>query len=588
VDGRNWYIKIALRHSSFGASIVQPYSARLFSKINAGPALLFGLFFACPVYANCNFPEDSAEIIRGSIYIEGNNNDRRDRIEAGIAGVSVSNGCEVVQTDAGGNYRIPIHETQILFISKPAEFDLPLDANNIPQFFYRHYPEGTPSEIAGTSIEWAWPVIEATGPLPSVLNFGLLPREQPSTEFTAHAFADTQARYELGQDNLREELVNPLIGNPYGVDFGITVGDVVYDNLGLYDRHKAMMALMDIPQWNLPGNHDINFASPDAIFANETYKSHFGPSYYSFNHGNVHFVALNNVEYAGDEKQFGDSRYRGFIPEYQLDWLEQDLANVAKDKLIVIATHIPLVSEADDGRSEPASGPGTENFPRLLEILEPFSNIYGIAGHDTSNSWKVEVNHSHGWQGQPWIAHTLAEVRGSGWTRGLKDSRDVRDAIMEDGNPNGFYVLKFDDTEVTPDFIPFPFGADATQRLRITLDPPLSEQDGGSINRGTLQSDTKIVVNLFDGGVRDSVWVSIDGNEAVAATYTVRTDPLVEKLRNTYQDTDSEYSAPTRSAHIWELGLPENIESGLHRIEAHAEDEFGQRRKGSMTFEVID
>lgn len=563
-------------------------SLNIFNNWHRYFSLISCILLSPHAFANCNFPADSEEIISGSVYIERNNNDRRDRIEAGIAGVSVSNGCEVVQTDNGGNYQIPIHATQILFISKPANFDLPLDANNIPQFFYRHYPQGTPDEIAGTSIEWAWPVIEATGPLPSVLNFGLLPREPSETSFSAHAFADTQARYELGQDMLREDLVNPLIGNPYGVEFGITVGDVVYDNLGLYDRHKAMMGLMDIPQWNLPGNHDINFASPDAIFANETYKSHFGPTYYSFNQGNVHFVALSNVEYAGAGKEFGDSGYRGFIPEYQLNWLEQDLANVSSDKLIVIATHIPLVSEADDGQSEPASGPATENFARLLEILEPYSNIYGIAGHDTSNSWKVEVNHSHGWQGQPWIAHTLAEVRGSGWTKGLSDTRGVRDSIMQDGNPNGFYVLKFDDTNVTPEFIPFPFGPDAAQRLRITLDPPLSEQEGGSVNRGRADTDTKIVVNLFDGGMRDSVFASIDGSDSEPMLYTVRTDPLIEKLNSDYQDTENEYSDATRSAHIWEMDLPSELSTGIHTIEIQTEDEFGQQRQGAMTFEIID
>jgi hypothetical protein len=554
----------------------------------ASPAFLISLFLGSPVFANCNFSDDSEEIIRGSIYSETNDNNRRDRFEAGIANVNVSNGCEVVQTDSGGNYRIPIHATQILFITKPAEFDLPLDDSNSPQFFYRHYPEGTPKEIAGTSIEWAWPVIEPTGPLPSVMNFGLIERELSASEFTAHAFADTQARYEIGQDMLREDLVNPLIGNPYGVEFGITVGDVVYDNLGLYDRHKAMMALMEIPQWNLPGNHDINFASPNAVFANETFKSYFGPTYYSFNQGNVHFVALNNVEYAGESKQFGSSRYRGFIPEYQLSWLEQDLANVAADKLIVIATHIPLISEADDGQSEPHNGPSTENFSRLLKILEPFSNIYGIAGHDTSNSWKAEVNHNHGWQGRPWIAHTLAEVRGSGWSKGLSDARGVRDSIMEDGNPNGFYVLRFEDTAVTPDFIPFPFGADAGQHLRITLDPPLSEIESGSINRGIVQANTKVVVNLFDGGVRDSVWASIDGEEAQAMTYVVRTDPFVERLDSRYLNTDSEYSPAARSAHIWEMNLPDGLDEGLHTVEIESEDEFGQQREGAMTFEILN
>lgn len=563
-------------------------SLRIGPRALTSPAFLISMILGSQASANCNFSADSEEIIRGSVYIETNGNDRHDRFEAGVAGVNVSNGCEVVQTDGGGNYRIPIHATQILFISKPAEFDLPLDDSNIPQFFYRHYPDGTPKEIAGTSIEWAWPVIEPTGALPSVMNFGLVPIEQSANKFSAHAFADSQAMYEIDQDMLREDLVNPLIGNPYGVEFGITVGDVVYDNLGLYDRHKAMMALMDIPQWNLPGNHDINFASPDAILANETFKSHFGPTYYSFNQGNVHFVALNNVEYAGDGKQFGNSGYRGFIPEYQLDWLEQDLANVPPDKLIVIATHIPLISEADDSQSEPASGPSTENLSRLLEILEPFSNIYAIAGHDTSNSWKVEVNHNHGWQGQPWIAHTLAEVRGSGWEKGLSDARGVRDSIMEDGNPNGFYVLKFDDSAVTPDFIPFPFGPDAAQRLRITLDPPLSENNGPSINRGAVQTNTKIVVNLFDGGVRDSVWASIDGGEAQTMTYAVRTDPFVARLDSRYQDTDSEYRPATRSAHIWEINLPGDLDEGLHTIEIQSEDEFGQQREGVMTFEILN
>lgn len=537
-------------------------------------------------WANCDYSAETAETIRGSVYIETNSNNRRDRIEAGIAGVSVSNGCDVVQTDAGGNYQIAIHPTQILFISKPAEYDVPVDEYNVPQFFYKHYPDGTPIQIAGTSIAWEWPVIEATGPLPSFINFALIRREHSSDEFTALGFADPQAKFELSQDMLREELINPLIGNPYGVDFGLTVGDVVYDNLALYERHKAMMGLMDIPQWYLPGNHDINFRSPNGVFANETFKSHFGPTYYSFNHGNVHFVALNNVQYAGDGKEFGNSGYRGFIPENQLQWLKQDLANVSPDKLIVIATHIPLVSEADDGQSQPHSGPSTANFSELLEVLKPFSNLYGLAGHDTSNSWKVEINHSHGWQGQAWIAHTLAEVRGSGWTSGLTDARDVKDSIMEDGNPNGFYVLKFNDTSLTPDFIPFPFGGDANARLRITLDPPLTKTNEGSINRGSLEPNTKIVVNLFDGGARDRVWAAIDNGKRSVMNYVVRTDPFIEKLSK-YEDTENAYSGVSRSAHIWEINIPEELNPGLHSIKVDSLDEFGQSRNGAMTFEIF-
>ena len=76
-------------------------------------------------------------------------------------------------------------------------------------------------------------------------------------------------------------------------------------------------------------------------------------------------------------------------------------SHVPKDKLIVIASHIPLITEADDGISPVLTGPRTENFGELLKTLEPFENIYAIAGHDTSNSFKVQINHQHGWNGKP-------------------------------------------------------------------------------------------------------------------------------------------------------------------------------------------
>lgn len=528
------------------------------------------------------------ETARGSVYADDNGDGRRQSAESGIAGVVVSNGCEVVLTDGNGDYEIELAPTEILFISKPAAYDVPVDADNVPQFFYRHYPQGTPNQVAGTSVEWLFPVVEPTGPLPARIDFALRPLAGAATDFTAHGFADTQARFETSQDMLREDLINPLIGNPYGVDFGLTVGDVANDNLAIYPRHKAMMGLMGIPQWYLPGNHDINFESPEAWYANETYKRYFGPTYYSFNHGNVHFVALNNVEYAGAGEEFADGHYRGYITTNQLQWLERDLALVDPDKLIVIATHIPLVAEASDGSSPPTTGPDTENFAELLRILEPFEHLYGLAGHDTSNSWKVEVDHRHGREGLPWIAHTLAEVRGNGWTRGPKDLRGVRDAMMEDGNPNGYYLLRFNDTTLVPEFIPFPFGPDAGRRLRITLDPLLQLPEDGAIHRGYLAPGTDVVVNLFDGGVRDRAWMSLDGGPRVAMTYTVRTDPFVEYVHAQLADTEDEFGRATRSSHIWQAALPDSLESGLHHVVVTSEDEFGQHHRGTFTFEVLD
>ena len=535
--------------------------------------------------AQCNNNRVGAQIAQGVVYADANNNGVREANETGIADVAISNGCDVVISNSDGRYEISVAPTEIIFLSKPANYLVPVDEYNVPQFFYAHYPDGVPAQIAGTSVEWMWPVIDATGPLPPSIDFSLIPTES-KFEFLAHGFADTQAQYEIGQDMVRENLVNPLIDNPFGVEFGLTVGDVVFDNLGLYDRHKAMMGLMRIPQWYLPGNHDMNFESPNAQFANETYKKHFGPPYYSFDYGNVHFVALNNVEYAGADNGFSNGVYRGFISDVQLQWLRNNLTHVPTEKLLVIASHIPLITEADDGVSPILTGPNTENFGELLKILEPFENIYGLAGHDTSNSFKVQINHQHGWTGKPWIAHTLGEVRGSGWTRGPRDFRGVRDAMMQDGNPNGFYVLKFNNVELTPEFIPFPSSSDGTGRLRIMLDPPMALSEINGIHRGVLQTGTKLIVNLFDGGVRDSVRASIDGGEEVLMAYKVRVDPFIEKLYEEFRDTDDAYPTPDRSSHIWELVIPDNLNIGLHHIIVRSTDEFGQSQRGTFTFEL--
>ncbi len=159
--------------------------------------------------------------------------------------------------------------------------------------------------------------------------------------------------------------------------------------------------------------------------------------------------------------------------------------------------------------------------------------------------------------------------------------------MMEDGNPNGFYLLKFDDVELVPEFIPFPFGPDAGRRMRISLDPPLQNPDGDSVNRGELQSGTKIVVNLFDGGARDRVELSLDGARFEPMRYTVRTDPFVDRVHARYRDTEDSYGRATRSSHIWEFDLPETMTPGLHLVEVTSEDEFGQHNRQGLSFEVM-
>ena len=515
---------------------------------------------------------------RGTVYLDANANGIRDPNEQGIEGVRVSNGLDVVKTDSDGKYQIELPPESILFISKPSNYHVPLNEVLLPQFYYLHYPKGTPA-IAS----WKWPVIEPTGPLPKAIDFALLEGIH-SDEFKAMGFADPQTANDEQLDMMRKDIIDELFGNPYQAGFGMVAGDIVNDNLALYERHNKLMAQIGIPMWNVPGNHDLNKESPGYRYATQTFKKVFGPDYYSFDYGQVHFLALNNVGYKGKGKG-----YEGHIDAQQMNWIENDLKDVPSDKLIMIITHIPLLTYANN-RSF-SSRINTVNFDELLRVLGKFQYVYAIAGHDTSNSWKVEINHTHGWHGYPFIAHTLAETRGSGWHSGPRDERGVRQATMEDGNPNGYYVFYFEGTKVKPRFIPA--GSDPTDRLRITLDPQLDHPDTLAqkhplgLDRGIQVDDMHVVVNFFDGGERDKVMVSLDGESPIPMAHVERTDPFYVRQFKKYEGTGDAFRPAAVSSHIWQYALPK-LKPGVHSVIVSAEDEFGFNDEEIFTFEIMD
>lgn len=83
-----------------------------------------------------------------------------------------------------------------------------------------------------------------------------------------------------------------------------------------------------------------------------------GPSYYSFEQGDVLFVSLDNVLYPCNETDValghtycGDEdnpRYNCRVTETQLEWLEGLIDITPDDRLIVLNSHIPFVSFVDD------------------------------------------------------------------------------------------------------------------------------------------------------------------------------------------------------------------------------------------------
>ena len=122
----------------------------------------------------------------GIVYHDANGNQRFDQGEKTLAGIRVSNGSQITQTDARGRYQLPVDNDTIIFVIKPRGWRTPLNKNNNPVFYYIHKPHGSPAGLRYAGVA-------PTGPLPKSVDFPLYPQEEPD-QFRAIMFGDPQPR----------------------------------------------------------------------------------------------------------------------------------------------------------------------------------------------------------------------------------------------------------------------------------------------------------------------------------------------------------------------------------------------------------
>ncbi|MDZ7332218.1 MAG: calcineurin-like phosphoesterase family protein [candidate division KSB1 bacterium] len=500
--------------------------------------------------------------ISGTVFEDANKNLKYDKGERGLPGVRVSNQQDVVVTDAQGRYRLPIDDETIIFIIKPIGYTIPTNEKQLPQFYYIHQPKGSPDA------NFKHKGLAPTGKLPASLDFPLFKTDEPD-RFEVIVFSDPQPRNHQEIDYIRDDVVAELIGT--NALFGITLGDITFDDLSLYDRYNQIVAQIGIPFYNVPGNHDMNYDAADDRYSLETFKRHFGPSYYSFDVGKVHFIVLDVVEYLGKDAE-GRSRYQGKIGDRQLRWLSNDLKFVPKDHLIVLNMHIPIYTSYGDDASI-----NVVDRTALFELLKDRDRVLALAGH-MHNLEHNFIGERLGWQGkQPMHQVICAAVSGTWWT-GPKDERGIPIADQRDGTPNGYHIICFEGNRYYETFKAAKFGIDF--QLRIS-DPV------GKIGVQELQQ-RKVVVNVFDGSEKSTVEWQLDGGIFQKMEQTAIKDPYYERIYHQVKADLPTWVAPEISTHIWTAPLPPDLSRGVHKIVVKTVDQFGREFEAASIFEVAE
>ena len=358
------------------------------------PITAMGLFAVGLADRQANDKADAPKQARGVVFHDSNGNRKLDPGEKPLPGVPVSNGVEIVKTDKNGRYELPVDADTILFVVKPRGWQVPLSENELPQFYYIHKPMGSPNlKFAG---------VEPTGPLPDSVDFPLSPQKEPET-FKAVLFGDPQPRNQEEVDYIGHDVVEELVGTD--ASFGVTLGDIVFDDLSLFESQARSIALLGIPWYNVIGNHDINYDAHHDQESDETFEKHFGPSYYSFDYGPVHFLVLDDVQWLMNDQ--GKGHYKGGLGKEQMQFIKNDLALIPEDQLVVLMMHIPLVDVND--RHE------------LYRLIEQRPFCISISAHKHVHQHRF-ITREDDWRG-PAPHHHIVNVTVSGsWWEGRRTS----------------------------------------------------------------------------------------------------------------------------------------------------------------------
>ena len=145
------------------------------------------------------------QMAKGVVYHDANENRVRDADEKPLPGVRVSNGSQIVTTNEQGQYTLPVDEDTTLFVIKPRGWRTPVNADQLPQFYYVHKPNGSADE------KFKYKGVKPTGPLPESVDFALYPQQEPE-QFKALLFGDPQPRDQKEVDWITHDVVEGIIG----------------------------------------------------------------------------------------------------------------------------------------------------------------------------------------------------------------------------------------------------------------------------------------------------------------------------------------------------------------------------------------
>lgn len=401
-------------------------------------------------------PDDKKSTLRGMVYCE----------EKGVPDVLVTDGVNIVKTDANGYYYIESDKRYgNVYIILPSGYDVKT-SKAMPQFWAKTDAAGSVSreqhhfELVKNNND-NHTLLIATDI--HISNRNLYPLDL--TQFNSGFVNDVTEAYK-GKSNV------------YCLNLGDFAWDIYwYQYWGGQALENATAQISGLPFqfWSTMGNHDNdghagwatkgNYAyGTDEYWAKDLeasapFRSIIGPTHIAMNIGKIHYILVDNINYentfsadsaanAYNDDKMGDRDYHGGFRPDVVEWVKKDLSYVDKSTPVVVGFHIPLGNAAGD-----VNGEFVTNYAQreeFISLFDDFAEVEFVSGHTHVNRMRPVKGH-----GSNMYEHNIGAVCGIWWntSRGSGSGNNQvtgnpsgQLCFCSDGAPSGYMVYDVNGT----------------------------------------------------------------------------------------------------------------------------------------------
>ncbi|MBP5636999.1 MAG: calcineurin-like phosphoesterase C-terminal domain-containing protein, partial [Bacteroidales bacterium] len=427
---------------------------------------------------------------------------------AGVPDVLISDGVNIVKTDADGNYRLQSEKRwKYVFMTIPSGYEAPLDGI-LPAF---------------------WKPLQADVDTPEEVDFELRPVSNDN--YTLLVLGDmhlARRTNDLAQFDKVAGFINKSIAEAPGKVYCLTLGDMTWDmywvanNFGFAEYLQTMNGYFhDVPFFHTMGNHDNEMEKAGDWEKAFKYTENLSPDYYSFNLGKIHYIVMDNMDFTGVEPgEENRSKYKKNFTAEQLEWLRKDLSYVDKSTPIFVTAHEPLARPSGLNWNEQLNGADAD-LDTFIGIFDGY-NVRYLSGH-THNLFNKNWTDT-------FTEHNSGAICASWWWSGYH-TPGIH--IAQDGAPGGYTVWTVNGTQTTHYYQAalqsrdYQFRAYDMNKVKEVISEDRSSAEGYPKYYNHIQSygENVILVNVWDYDDDWSVEISENGTPLEVAEVGVY-DPL--------------------------------------------------------------